>query len=261
MRRRRTEKDPSIFFAVVVRSLRVLMRVLTRRTWVDAERIPDRGGCIVVLNHISHADPLVTGHFLYDRGRIPRYLVKATLFKNPVLRRLLVLGGQIPVQRLTTHAVDAYSAAVAAIGEGNCLAIYPEGTLTRDPDLWPMRGKSGAARIALATGAPVFPVGHWGAHELLPPYSRRPHLLPRTHVTVKVGDPVDLEDLRGREVTPEVVQEATARIMAALVAIVEELREGTAPPVRFDPASAGMKQIGNPNARDQRTKRTKKDDD
>ena len=160
MRRRRTEKDPSVFFAVVIRSLRAIMVVLTRRTWIDAERIPDRGGCIVVLNHISHADPLVTGHFLYDRGRIPRYLVKANLFRNPVVRRLLVLGGQIRVERLTTHANDAYSAAVAALGAGNCIAIYPEGTLTRDPDLWPMRGKSGAARLALATGVPVVPVAY-----------------------------------------------------------------------------------------------------
>ena len=260
MRRRRVEKDPSIFFAVVVRSLRAVMLVLTRRTWIGADRIPDSGGAIVVLNHISHADPLVTGHFLYDRGRIPRYLVKATLFKNSVLRRLLVLGGQIRVERLTTHAIDAYSSAVTAIGEGNCIAIYPEGTLTRDPDLWPMRGKSGAARIALATGAPVHPVGHWGAQELLPPYSKRPRLLPRTHVVVKVGDPVDLDDLLGREITPEVVQEATDRIMAALVAIVEELRGDTAPAVRFDPAKAGLRQIGNPNARKQ-TKRRKKDND
>ena len=56
--------------------------------------------------------------------------------------------------------------------------IYPEGTLTRDPDLWPMTGKSGAARIALATGCPVIPVGQWGAQEILPPYAKKPRPLP-----------------------------------------------------------------------------------
>lgn len=259
MRRRRTEKNPSLFFAVVVGAMRLVMLAVTSRTWIGAERIPDRGGCIVVFNHISHADPLVTGHFLYDRGRIPRYLVKAALFKNSVLRHLLTLGGQIPVQRLTTHASDAYSAAVAGVEAGHCIAVYPEGTLTRDPDLWPMRGKSGPARIALATGAPVHPVGHWGAQDLLPPYTRWPHLWPRKHVTVKVGDPVDLDDLLGLEHTPEVVQEATDRIMAAVVAVVEELRGGNAPAVRFDPAEAGLRQIGNPN--DRRKRRRKKDDD
>lgn len=259
MRRGRVEKNPSLFFAVVVGALRAVMLAVTSRTWIGAERIPREGGCIVVFNHVSHVDPLVTGHFLWDRGRIPRYLVKAALFRNRVLRHLLELGGQIPVERLTTHAGEAYAAAVAGVEAGHCIAVYPEGTLTRDPDLWPMRGKSGAARIALATGAPVHPVGHWGAQDLLPPYARRPRLWPRKHVTVLVGDPVDLDDLLVLEHTPAVVQEATDRIMAALVAVVAELRDDTAPAVRFDPARAGLRQIGNPN--DPRSKRRKKDDD
>ena len=57
--------------------------------------------------------------------------------------------------------------------DGECVVVYPEGTLTRDPDLWPMTGKSGAARIALETGCPVIPVGQWGAQELLPPYAKQ----------------------------------------------------------------------------------------
>jgi len=245
--------SPNLAFSVVVAVLRRLMFAVASREWTGRERIPD-DGCIVVFNHVSHLDPLVTGHFMYDGGTLPRYLVKSSLFRIPVLGRLLVAAGQIPVDRLTVNAVGAYDAAVTAVNEGRTVAVYPEGTLTRDPDLWPMRGKSGAARIALATGAPVIPVGHWGAQELLPPYARRPHLWPRKHLAVKAGDPVDLDDLLGVEVTPEVVQECTDRIMAALVAVVEDLRGEQAPVERFDPRRAGVAQIGNPNRR-------KKDED
>ena len=139
--------------------------------------------------------------------------------------------------------------AVEAVRQGECVVVYPEGTLTRDPDLWPMAGKSGAARIALATGAPVIPVGQWGAHEVLPPYTKRPKLVPRKRVVMKVGDPVDLADLTeiaGEHPTAQIINQATARIMAALVAIVEELRGEQAPAERFDPRRAGVQQIGNP---------------
>ena len=112
-----------------------------------------------------------------------------------------------------------------------------------------MRGKSGAARLALATGVPVIPVGQWGAHLLLPPYTKKPHLFPRKHITMRAGDPVPLDDLRAVEATPAVVQAATDRIMAAIVGIVEDLRGGKAPAVRFDPRAAGVTAIGNPNKR------------
>ncbi|WP_204163813.1 lysophospholipid acyltransferase family protein [Nocardioides solisilvae] len=228
--------------------LRPTLGATTTHTWTGAEKIPASGGCVLVLNHISHADPLVSAHFVYDAGRLPRYLAKSALFRsNKFVVGVLRSTGQIPVERLTKDAVGAYDAAVAAVQRGECVVVYPEGTLTRDPDLWPMRGKSGAARIALATGVPVLPVAHWGAHRLLPPYSKRPHLLSRTHLTVRVGDPVPLDDLRERATEPGVVQEATDRIMAALVAELEEVRGEKAPAERFDPRRAGLRQIGNPN--------------
>ena len=89
------------------------------------------------------------------------------MFRNKALGGFLRAAGQIPVERLSANAAGAYDAAVAAVRAGECVVVYPEGTLTRDPDLWPMVGKSGAARIALETGCPVIPVGQWGAHDLL----------------------------------------------------------------------------------------------
>ena len=224
----------------------------TVRTWIDGEKIPADGGCIVVPNHVSHLDPLFSALFVYDHGRVPRYLAKSGLFKKKALAKLLTSAGQIPVERLTRTAVGAYDAAVLAVEAGECVVVYPEGTLTRDPGLWPMTGKSGAARIALATGCPVIPVGHWGVQEILPPYSTKPRLFPRKHVTMKAGDPVDLADLVAKERTSAVVNEATARIMAAVTAIVEELRGETAPAERFDPRKMGVNQIGNPNKKDKR---------
>lgn len=225
------------------------VRLMSARTWRDVDRIPETGGCIVVLNHLSYLDPLMTGDLLWSRGRIPRYLVKEALFKPPGVRAVLQNAKQIPVKRLTTEAQDAFSVAVEAVRAGECLAVYPEGTLTRDPDLWPMRGKSGAARIALETGAPVIPVAHWGAQDSWAPYSRFPSVVRRGHVTVQVGEPVDLSDLLDVERTPAVIKEATDRIMAALVALVEELRQAEAPVERFDPRTSGLAQIGNPQRR------------
>src|SRR6478672_11065780 len=195
--------------------LKPTLLALTSRTWIDGEKIPATGGCIVVINHVSHVDPLLASHLVYDHGRLPRYLAKSGLFKNRALAYFLTSAGQIPVERLTKSAVGAFAAAVEAVRHGECVIVYPEGTLTLDPHLWPMTGKSGAARIALETGCPVIPVGQWGAQDLLPPYGR-PDFLPRKHVTMKVGDPVDLSDLLALERTPAVVQQATDRIMAAL---------------------------------------------
>lgn len=221
------------------------------RRFIDAHKIPATGGFVLALNHISHLDPLTSAHLIYDSGRLPRYLAKDGLFKNKALAGFLRSAGQIPVHRLSADALDAFSAAVQAVNSGDCVVVYPEGSITRDPGLWPMRGKSGAARIALATRCPVVPVGQWGMHEVLPPYTKRPRVFPRRTAILKVGDPVPLDDLQGTETTAEVVREATDRIMSAITALVEEIRGGTAPAVRFDPKAAGVRETGNPHRKDE----------
>jgi 1-acyl-sn-glycerol-3-phosphate acyltransferase len=235
---------------IAVPLVKPLLLATTTRTWVGGEKLPETGGCIVVFNHVSHVDPLIAAHFVYDHGRLPRYLAKSGLFKNRVLGFFLTAAGQIPVERLTKSAAGAYDAAVAAVRNGECVVVYPEGTLTRDPAQWPMTGKTGAARIALETGCPVIPVGQWGPQQLLAPYARRPHLFPRKHITMRAGDPVDLSDLVASPRTPEVVQQATDRIMAALTEQVALIRGEVAPAERFDPRRAGVRQIGNPNKKE-----------
>ena len=233
-------------FNIAVPILKPTLLATTKHTWIDGEKIPATGGCILVLNHVSHIDPLTAAHIVYDHGRKPRYLAKSGLFKNKALGYFLRGAGQIPVERLSKNAKGAFDAAVAAVESGECVVVYPEGTLTRDPGLWPMQGKTGAARIALETGCPVVPIGQWGAHDLLYPYAKKPHLFPRTQITMKVGDPVPLEDLRAEPISNEVINEATRRIMDALTGLVAELRHEEPPAERFDPRTAGVRATGDP---------------
>lgn len=211
-----------------------LLLVFTTHTWIGGERIPATGGCVIAMNHISEVDPLTAAHIVYDHGRLPRYLAKSGLFKGRFMHFFMTSAGQIPVERESTRGASAYAAAVDAVRRGEVVVVYPEATVTRDPDLWPMKGKSGAARIALETGAPVLPVGQWGAQDLLAPYARRPRLLPRTHITMKVGDPVDLSDLAAEPISHDVVEAAADRILGAITSLVEDIRGETAPAERYD---------------------------
>ncbi|MBA2953496.1 1-acyl-sn-glycerol-3-phosphate acyltransferase [Nocardioides sp. CGMCC 1.13656] len=220
----------------------------TKHEWIDGQNIPATGGCIIVLNHVSHVDPLTAAHLVYDHGRLPHYLAKSGLFKNKALGAFFRAAGQIPVERMSKNAAGAFDAAVQAVHDGKCVVVYPEGTITRDPDGWPMTGKSGAARIALETGCPVIPVGQWGAQQLLAPYAKKPDLFPRKLIRMKVGEPIDLSDIAAKEPrTLAVIQEATDRIMAVITGLVEEVRGEVAPAERFDMKKAGVRQMGNPN--------------
>ena len=222
--------------ATVVRILNAIMKPLTERDWRYQSRVPQSGGVIFVANHISNADPLAVGQFLAFSGRWPRFLAKASLFEIPVIGRIIAACGQIPVQRQSTHSKDALISAAQAIEQGRALVVYPEGTITGDPNLWPMRGKTGAARLAFTTGCPVVPIGQWGAHELMP--GRKPsfpRLLPRKTLRIAAGEEISLDDLRAKPVTADTLDEATTRIMDAITVLVAELRQAIPPAHRYDP--------------------------
>ncbi len=246
---RRLRQPKGWAFGLCVAIVEPLLLALTKRRWRGGENIPDTGGCVLAVNHISHLDPLTCAHFVYGYGRIVRFLAKAELFDIPVLGRIVRSAKQIPVYRLTTDASLSFTAAVSAVEDGECVIVYPEGTITRQPELWPMTGKTGAARIALASGVPVIPVAQWGAHRILAPYAKRPHLFPRRTIAMTAGTPTDLDDLRGQPLTPEVLKQATDRIMDDVTRLLEEIRGEQAPAERFDPRVAGVREIGNPQAR------------
>jgi 1-acyl-sn-glycerol-3-phosphate acyltransferase len=229
------KREDGIALAFCVAVLRPPMMALTRRDWRGTENIPPAGtGCVVVANHISYFDPLAIAHFLYDNGRVPRFLVKSELFGVFFVGRVLTGAGQIPVFRNTAEAAKALSAAVAAVNRGECVVVYTEGTITRDPQIWPMVAKTGAARIALTTGCPLLPVAQWGAHEVLAPYGRRVRLLPRKTMQVRAGRPVDLDDLRAQRVTPQLLRLASERASRAVTTLLEDIRGEQAPEERLN---------------------------
>ncbi|WP_328916438.1 MULTISPECIES: lysophospholipid acyltransferase family protein [unclassified Streptomyces] len=209
--------------------------VLLKRDWRGMEHIPAEGGFLTAVNHNSHLDPFAYAHFQYNTGRIPRFLAKASLFTPFFIGRVMRGTGQIPVFRATADAAAAFRAAVEGVNRGECVVFYPEGTITRDPDQWPMVSKTGVARVALLTKAPVIPVAQWGANEVLPPYSKRPHPFPRKTHHVLVGPPVDLSAYYGLEPTAEVLRAVTETIMAAVTNLLSEVRGEPAPAALYDP--------------------------
>ncbi|MEU1279594.1 lysophospholipid acyltransferase family protein [Streptomyces sp. NPDC005805] len=210
--------------------------LLFKRDWRGMENIPAEGGFITAINHNSYLDMFSYGHFQYNSGRMPRFLAKAVLFKTPGVGLLLRGTGQIPVFRESSNAVGAFRAAVDAVEHGECVAFYPEGTLTRDPGMWPMTAKTGVARAALQTKAPVIPVAQWGANLAMPPYAKekKVRLFPRKTLQVQAGPPVDLSHYYGQEPTPEVLKAATEEIMAAITRQLEEIRGEKAPERPYD---------------------------
>ena len=213
--------------------------LLTTRRVSGVSHVP-AGGVVLAANHISYADPITLCDFvLHDLRRAPRFLAKRELFRgNGLVGRVMRGAGQIPVDRHTADASRALGPAVAALARGETVVIYPEGTVTSDPAGWPVRARTGVARLALLSGAPVVPVAQWGAQEVLDPRRRRLSLRPRRPMHFRVGPPVDLSRWQGSELTGEVLREATDAVMDAITAELEVLRGERAPALRSDDRSA-----------------------
>jgi len=226
-------------YRVLAAVVRPILFALSRRRWSGGEHLPQSGGCIVVANHATYLDALTFAHFVYDHGRASRILAKSPLFKIPLFGAILRATGMIPVYRNSSAASKAIDQAVVSIAAGHCVAIFPEGTLTREPDLWPMAGRTGVARVALATRAPVIPIAQWGAQDILARYGKLLKPFPRKTVTVHAGPPVDLSDLYDRPRDTAVLREGTERVMAAITALLEDIRGETAPAERFDLRKSG----------------------
>lgn len=222
-------------FVFIAGIARPLLNLMMSKTWEGTEKLP-AGGFIAAPNHCTEIDPLVVGHMLYNQQRAPHFLAKAGLFKVPGLGPLLRATKQVPVERSTAGANRSLQVAQEIVAEGGAIIIYPEGTLTRDPGLWPMKGHTGAARLALEGGIPVVPIAHWGAHEVFPRYGKTIHLFPRKHSRVVVGDPVDLSAFSGRPLDKATLAEATEVIMDAITALLAGLRGEQPPAERWDPA-------------------------
>ena len=206
--------------------LRPLVAALTRPRWYGVENLPATGPVILCGNHLGPLDALSYGHLLQASGIAPRFLGKESLFRIPLAGALLRSSGQIPVRRGARRGGDALEAARAALGRGEALMIFPEGTYTRDPELWPMRARLGAARLALATGAPLLPLASWGGRQLWPVGSPIPRPAPGRRVSVRIGTPLSAA-LREGETEHQAATRVTEEIMSRITELLVTLREET----------------------------------
>jgi 1-acyl-sn-glycerol-3-phosphate acyltransferase len=132
--------------------------------------------------------------------------------------------------RGTVEARHSFGAALDALRDGRVLVMHPEGTVTRDPDGWPMIGKSGAARLALlAPGVPVIPIAQWGVQDSIDLYQKKVRLFPRPRHELAVGAPIDLDEFRAKPIDVQTLRAATEVIMRRLRADVAQLRGVPAP--------------------------------
>lgn len=207
--------------------------------------LPHKTGYIVVSNHLTAADPITVAYPVFNSGTLPRFLAKESLFRAPVLGWILQKLAHIPVSRGSVDARKSLETAQNVVEAGGAVIIYPEGTHSTDPDFWPMQGRTGAARLALATGVPVVPIAHFGDQEFLPS-GGKPQPFPRKTVHVKVGAPIDLstviEIAEGKKYSRAELQLATDTMLDAVTQLLEEIRGEQRPEGRWNPAT-GVREI------------------
>jgi 1-acyl-sn-glycerol-3-phosphate acyltransferase len=218
--------------------LRPLLLLLIRNKWAGRKNIPRTGGVILAPNHLSYVDWGTDALFCYESGRYPTFMIKAEAFKVRGIGHFLYKAGQLPVNRGRADAALVLKEAEKALAAGATVIIYPEATATRDPALWPMVAKTGVARLALATGAPVIPVAHWGTQDILPYGSKKVRLFPRKTVRTVAGPPVDLSQWAGQATSAKALRAATNKVMAEVAGLVGQLRGEEPPAVPYDPSSA-----------------------
>ena len=232
--------------ALVASFLIPLVRLLFKVVPTGQEKLPKKGAYILVSNHVTNLDALAVAYFVYAQlKRAPHFMAKESLFRLPLIGPIITAAGQIPVYRSHHRNDEPLRAAHAFLKAGHSIAIFPEGTLTRSPDLWPMRGKTGAIRLALETGVPVYPVGQWGSEVILPQYGSRFRPGFWKPVRLLVGDEINLDNYRKKQLNPDELNEATKLVMQTITELVEVLRDEKAPFELWDPQKAGQTVSGN----------------
>jgi 1-acyl-sn-glycerol-3-phosphate acyltransferase len=186
------------------------------------EHIPSEGPVLVAGNHISYFDPLAHGYFLEKAGRRPRYLAKIELFRNRFTGPVLRGARQIPVVRGSGDAAPI-DAAARALHAGEVVVVYPESTVTTNADFSPMQGKTGIARLTVATGVPVIPLAVWGSAPVWQKGGRRDLKFGRP-IWVKAGPPLDFSAYEDRRDDPIALREITDQVMAEISVLVDDLR-------------------------------------
>ncbi|MEO9108701.1 MAG: lysophospholipid acyltransferase family protein, partial [Jatrophihabitantaceae bacterium] len=176
-----------IAWGLVMGVLYLPFSVLVKIRYLHLDRLPQQGPAIIVVNHVSHVDPFLVAKMIIDGARRPRFLAKDAIFEVPVVGAAMSGMGHIPVKRGSVDARESLAAAVDALRKGGLIVLHPEGTVTRDPDGWPMAGKTGAARLAmLVQDVPVIPIAQWGVQKQIDLYRKKIKLIPRPRHVLSV---------------------------------------------------------------------------
>jgi 1-acyl-sn-glycerol-3-phosphate acyltransferase len=232
-RKWRARGRPPFGMCVAIPLVYPFASLMFRLRYHHAERLPTRGPVLLVANHVSILDPIACARLVFDAGRLPHFLAKESVFKG-VVGTLLRSAGQIPVARYSADAHTALDAARADLDAGNVIVIYPEGSVTRDPEWWPMQARTGVARLALTTDAVVLPVAQWGPQRVHDYHRKKLRLRFRAPADYSVGEPIDLSAARaqirdGAPLSGQLLRETTDLIMTRVRDQLAELRQEPAP--------------------------------
>ena len=250
-------------YKVLGNAARGLYKLIARVEITGRENLPKSGGYIIVANHTTELDPVTVAFAAFVEGALPRFLAKDSLFRAPVFGYIMRKLAHIPVVRGSVDARKSLITARKIVEAGGAVVIFPEGTTTHDPQLWPMQARTGAARLALATGAPVFPVAHWGDEQILGyvdelgedgrnKEKRKISLFPRKTVRVKVGKALDIASLV-EDASPDAKHTRTElgvvtdAMLDAITAELEKIRGEKAPEGRWNPRAKRREAPGAPS--------------
>ena len=250
-------------YKVVGNMARVLYKAIAHVEITGRENLPTSGGYIIVANHTTELDPVTVAFPAFVNGALPRFLAKDSLFRAPALGYIMRKLAHIPVVRGSVDARKSLITARKVVESGGAVVIFPEGTTTHDPQLWPMQARTGAARLALSTGAPVYPVAHWGDEQILSyedelgeagriKEKRKVSIFPRKTVRVKVGPAIDVASLVA-DSSPDAKHTRTElgvvtdAMLDAITAELEELRGEKAPAGRWNPRAKRREAPGTPS--------------
>ena len=215
-------RRPEPWFHFAVWTLRPPLSVWFNWRFFGIEHIPREGPLLVACNHISYFDPLAHGYMMLKAGRRPRFLAKTELYRHPFLRAFLRGAHQIPVER-GSGSMAPVDAAKEALARGEAVMVYPEATITRNPDYSPMQGKTGIARLALSSGVPVLPMAVWGSRRVWQRDGARSLKFGRP-IWLKAGPPLDFSEYEDRRAEPEALRKVTDAVMEELARLVNDLR-------------------------------------
>jgi 1-acyl-sn-glycerol-3-phosphate acyltransferase len=185
------------------------------------ENIPKKGAAILAFNHIAYLDPFASAYVVDKAGRRPRYLAKSELFNDRRIAWILKGAKQIEVRRGTREAPMALDHAFESLANGEIVVVFPEGTITTDPDLNALPPKSGTARLALGSGAPVIPCALWGTQNVWPKNYAKHWWPPRQEILARVGTPMDIS---GNPDSPEGWKAVSQAVMDAIGVLVAGLK-------------------------------------